>query len=119
MMTRRTTNRLKSIAPLFALLWIAGCSKPAPVPLAPLDPGLIEFESPVRLTTDEGPVRVETPGYASPCWADVDRDGNKDLLVGQFKGGKIRVYKNLGNLRFASGEWLQADGQVATVPGVW
>ena len=118
-MTRRTATRLSSIAALLPLLWIAGCSKSASAPLTPIDPGLIEFEPPFRLTTNEGPVRVETPGYASPCWADVDRDGNKDLLVGQFNGGKIRVYRNLGDLQLASGEWLQADGQVAIVPGVW
>jgi len=77
------------------------------------------FQPPERLTTDEGPVRVEIPGYASPCWADVDGDDLKDLLVGQFNGGKIRVYKNLGDRRLAAGEWLQADGKVAQVPGVW
>ncbi|MBM3834312.1 MAG: hypothetical protein FJ403_13795 [Verrucomicrobia bacterium] len=64
-------------------------------------------------------VRVESPGYAAPCWADIDADGKKDLLVGQFKEGKIRVFKGLGDGKFAAGEWLKADGKVATVPGVW
>jgi hypothetical protein len=81
--------------------------------------GDAEFEPPVRLEADGVPVRVESPGYAAPCWADIDGDGNKDLLVGQFSGGKIRVYKNQGEGELAAGEWLQAEGAVAEVPGVW
>src|SRR4051812_27599050 len=65
------------------------------------------------------PVRVENPGWACPCWADIDGDGKKDLLVGQYNGGKIRVYKNLGVGELAQGEWLKADGAVAEVPDVW
>ena len=78
-----------------------------------------EFEDPVMLKAGDDPVRVESPGYAAPCWADVDQDGVKDLLVGQFNNGKIHVFKNLGNGTLAAGTWLQAEGQVATVPGVW
>ncbi len=78
-----------------------------------------EFEPPVRLEADGAAVRVESPGYAAPCWADIDGDGKKDLLVGQFSKGKIRVYKNLGEGKFAAGEWLKAEGAVAEVPGVW
>jgi hypothetical protein len=77
------------------------------------------FESPVRLEAEGVPVRVESPGYAAPCWADLDGDGKKDLLVGQFHQGKIRVYRNLGDGKLAAGEWLQAEGAVAEVPGVW
>jgi hypothetical protein len=78
-----------------------------------------EFEPPVRLTAEGEPVRVESPGYAAPCWADIDGDGQPDLLVGQFRGGKIRVFKNLGDGKLAPGEWLKAEGAVAEVPGVW
>jgi hypothetical protein len=79
----------------------------------------VEFEKPVRLKGGDEFVRVESPGYAAPCWDDIDGDGKKDLLVGQFKDGKIRVYKGLGGDRFAKGEWLKAQGKVAEVPGVW
>ena len=81
--------------------------------------GAAEFEPPVRLKAGGEAVRVESPGYAAPCWADVDGDGKKDLLVGQFNKGKIRVFKNLGAGKLASGVWLQAGGKVAEVPGVW
>src|SRR5215212_3182402 len=81
--------------------------------------GEVGFESPVRLEADGAPVRVESPGYAAPCWADLDGKGKPDLLVGQFRQGKIRVYKNLGGMKFAAGEWLKAGGKVAEVPGVW
>jgi hypothetical protein len=78
-----------------------------------------EFQPPVRLMADGIPVRVDSPGWACPCWADIDGDGKKDLLVGQFRGGKIRVYRNLGEGKLAAGEWLKADGAVAEIPGVW
>lgn len=78
-----------------------------------------EFQPPVRLTVDGVAVRVENPGWACPCWADINGDGKKDLLVGQFNGGKIRVYKNLGDGKLAAGDWLKADGATAEIPGVW
>jgi hypothetical protein len=78
-----------------------------------------EFQSPFRLQGDGQPVRVESPGYAAPCWADIDGDGKKDLLVGQFSQGKIRVYTNLGGGKLAAGAWLKADGIDAEIPGVW
>jgi len=81
--------------------------------------GAAEFAAPVRLEADGKPVRVESPGYAAPCWADIDGDGKKDLLVGQFSQGKIRIFKNLGGGKLAAGQWLQAEGKVAEVPGVW
>lgn len=81
--------------------------------------GAGEFEPPVRLTADGQPVRVESPGYACPCWADLTGKGKPDLLVGQFRGGKVRVYKHLGGLKFEAGKWLQAGGKDAEIPGVW
>ena len=81
--------------------------------------GGAEFEPPVRLKAAGVPVRVEPPGYAFPCWGDIDGDGKMDLLVGQFNQGKIQVFKGLGGGRFAKGAWLQAEGQAAEVPGVW
>jgi len=79
----------------------------------------VEFRKPERLEASDGIVKVEAPGFASPCWADIDGDGKKDLLVGQFAGGKIKMWKGLGNGKLAEGRWVQAGGKPAEVPGVW
>jgi hypothetical protein len=81
--------------------------------------GAADFAPPVRLQADGAAIRVEAPGYACPCWADIDGKGKNHLLVGQFRGGKIQIYKYLGDSKFAAGEWLKAEGKVAEVPGVW
>ena len=78
-----------------------------------------QFKEPVRVLADGQGIRVESPGFAAPCWADVDGDGTKDLLVGQFAGGKIRWFKNDGEGKLAKGRWLEAGGEVAKIPGVW
>lgn len=78
-----------------------------------------QFEAPVRLKAGDDYVRVEQPGFAYPCWHDVDNDGKKDLVVGQFMKGKMKVYKNQGGGKLAAGEWLKAEGAIAEVPGVW
>lgn len=78
-----------------------------------------QFEAPVRLKAGEAFIQVEAPGYACPSWADVDGDGKKDLVVGQFRKGAMKVYRNLGDGKLAEGKWLEAGGKVAEVPGVW
>ena len=81
--------------------------------------GAAEFQKPTRMEAAGKPVRVESPGFAAPCWQDVDGDGHKDLLVGQFRKGKIMVYKGDASGNLAAGEWLEAAGEVAEIPGVW
>jgi len=78
-----------------------------------------QFSAPVRLAAADGLVRVESPGWACPAWHDVDRDGRKDLVVGQFHKGKMRLFKGLADGKLAAGTWLEAGGKVAEVPGVW
>jgi hypothetical protein len=81
-----------------------------------------EFEKPVILMAGGEPVKVASPGYACPSWADWDGDGKKDLLVGQFSKGLITVYKNEGGEgipKLAKGEPLLTGKKPAEVPGVW
>lgn len=81
--------------------------------------GAADFEAPVRMRAGGEPLAVEEPGFAAPCWADIDADGDPDLLVGQFRDGKITVCRNEGGGKLARGEFLKAEGEVAQVPGVW
>ncbi len=86
---------------------------------APPDKCAPAFQSPIRLKAGNSPIRVEAPGYACPAWVDLKGDGKKQLLVGQFNGGKIKVFPHVGGTEFGPGEWLQVDGKPAEVPGVW
>jgi len=88
-------------------------------PQAPQPSTTPQFEAPVRLKAADGYVKVEAPGYAAPCWHDVDGDGHHDLIVGQFADGKMRVFRGDGHGKLQAGSWLQAEGKVAVVPGVW
>ncbi len=78
-----------------------------------------EFKSPIRLRSGNEALRAESPGYASPCWADFHGDGKMHLLVGQFRGGKLQVFKHLDGEKFEPGSWVQAAGSTAEIPGVY
>jgi hypothetical protein len=84
--------------------------------------GLVLFEAPVRLTADGEPIAVELPGYACPTMVDWDGNGVFDLVVGQFAGGNMRRYPNVGAAgqppRFSAGQWLMTGSGRATVPGI-
>lgn len=76
------------------------------------------FEAPVRLIDGETPISVDV-GHAAPYYYDMDGDGTRDLLVGQFGEGKLRIYKNHGTdkaPKFKGFEWLMAGGDIARVP---
>jgi len=81
-----------------------------------------EFADPVRLKAGGEFIQVESPGYACPAMFDVDGDEKLDLVVGQFSGGKMYFFKNVGEgsePEFAKGAWIQTDDDPAKVPGVW
>jgi hypothetical protein len=86
--------------------------------------GLAESANPsdlaagIKLEADGAPIDVEV-GHAAPYFVDFDDDGVKDLLVGQFGGGKLRIYKNSGSNsepKFDTFTFFQAGGTDATVP---
>jgi hypothetical protein len=85
---------------------------------AAADSPKIEFLPPVRL--EAGGEIVDTDiGHAAPFHGDIDGDGRKDLLVGQFGGGILWVYRNEGTEqapRYARRTKFQAGGADGTVP---
>ena len=72
----------------------------------------------IKLEAGGAPIDVEV-GHAAPYFVDFDGDGVKDLLVGQFGSGKLRIYKNVGSNKqpkFDKFTFFQAGGADATVP---
>jgi hypothetical protein len=58
-------------------------------------------------------------GHANPCMVDWDGDNLKDLLVGQYTGGKMRFYPNSGsNISpvFTTFSYMQSDGIDISLP---
>lgn len=78
----------------------------------------LELDQPFKVLVDGIPIDVDI-GHAAPCWVDFDGDGLKDLLVGQFGGGRLRVYQNIGTPgapRFSDFFYFQAAGADGTIP---
>src|SRR5262245_37642247 len=78
-----------------------------------------ELLPPVRLEAAGKPIDTAI-GHAAPFVADLDGDGVKDLLVGQFGEGILWIYRNEGTnaapklaagVKFKKGE---KDGRVPT-----
>jgi len=77
-----------------------------------------DLEMPVQLQAAGKPIDTDV-GHAAPYVVDFDRDGKRDLLVGQFGDGKLRIYRNTGTNEkpaFGEVEWFKAGGDVAKVP---
>lgn len=93
----------------FPILVVLAASPPQPSnDLAP----------PLRLTASGKPINVEV-GHAAPFYADIDGSGTKSLLVGQFAGGKLRIYRNAGSAKepkFESFTWFLDGKPEGVVP---
>lgn len=76
------------------------------------------LSKPIKLTADGVPIATDI-GHPDPWVHDLNGDGKKDLLVGQFDGGKLRVYLNIGtdkSPKFGKFTYLQIAGKPASVP---
>ncbi len=62
---------------------------------------------------------IVVSAHANPCVVDWNGDGVKDLLLGEFTGGRIRFYSNDGGNsepHFTTYTYLQADGAMIQLP---
>lgn len=66
-------------------------------------PGAITFSQPKRINGTQQEVRTEKHGLIYPAFYDWNKDGKKDLLLGEFEtgdtGSNIKIYLNEGSKR--------------------
>lgn len=77
-----------------------------------------EFQPGVKLEADGKAIDVEI-GHLVPCAMDWNGDGKRDLIVGQFSKGKIRLYLNHGtddSPVFKEYSFLHAGGKEISLP---
>ena len=82
------------------------------------EPASRELEKPFRLETKDGFVDTDI-GHAAPWVIDFDGDGKRDLLVGQFGDGKLKIFRNVGTdaaPKLGAFAWFQAGGADGAVP---
>lgn len=79
-----------------------------------------DLEKPFQLKLADGQaLDVGGTGYATPFVGDFDGDGKRDLLVGQFRQGKLRIYKNQGTEEqpeFSDYDWFKDGAETGQVP---
>jgi hypothetical protein len=81
-------------------------------------PGFAAFQEGVKLKASGQVIDVDI-GHLVPCVTDWNADGKKDLIVGQFSGGKIRLYLNQGTDSepvFKEFTYLRAGGAEISLP---
>ncbi len=78
-----------------------------------------ELLAPTLIQAGGRPIDVEREGHSAPFVGDFDGDGVRDLLVGQYHDGRLRIYRNRGTdtaPRFDGFEWFRAGGAIGKVP---
>jgi hypothetical protein len=86
-------------------------------PAVAADPNGVQFP-PKQLTADDKPIDSERCAHAAPYFADFYGNGLPDLIVGEFYGGRMWVYKNIGKPgqpKFGKREPIVASGEQACV----
>ncbi|UCF13950.1 MAG: VCBS repeat-containing protein [Phycisphaerales bacterium] len=92
------------LAATLVLTVVVGCKKSEPEP---------KLGEGVKLEAAGKPIDVEI-GHLVPRVCDWNNDGKKDLIVGQFRDGAIRLYLNEGTdaaPAFGQSSILQAGGK--------
>jgi len=77
----------------------------------------LDYESPVMIEASGSPITL-TIGHANPLVFDWNGDGLKDLILGQYSSGKLRLYLNEGTNSspiFNAFTYMQADGSDISV----
>lgn len=70
------------------------------------------FSIPIPVLVFGREISVEQ-GHAAPAHFDFDGDGLKDLLVGQYEGGRLNFFRNTGTKefpKFTAPKFVQAEG---------
>lgn len=78
-----------------------------------------ELMPPVQVQADGAPIDVARQGHAAPFVGDIDGDGLRDLLVGEFFEGRLRVFHNRGSETqpsFQEFDWFRAGADLARIP---
>ncbi len=77
------------------------------------------FQPAFRVKAGDAYISVDA-AHSAPVYEDLDGDGVKELLVGQFAQGRIRLYKNYGTNTepiFKDFTWLEAGEQEVCLSG--
>ena len=96
-------------------------SKLSPLATVPCLTGAVqagELRTPIKLTAAGKPIDTDV-GHAAPFVCDFDGDGINDLLVGQFGGGNLWIYRNEGTNsqpKLAAGKKFKEGKEDGCVP---
>jgi hypothetical protein len=100
---------------MLATVLLASLAATQPAAAEGLDP---QLAPPVRIEAAGKPIDTEI-GHAAPFVGDFDGDGIRDLLVGQFGGGKLWIFHNDakdGTPKLRAGQVYKDGAQTGVVP---